>query len=166
MRSPGRVCRGLLAVLAAWLCLAPPVGAAPDLRLFVADSPRPGILNGCELYFFARTDGNPWKPVAGPLRLTWPGGGTTLQSREPGEVPAARLGDQCFRLELDGEILIGGALVSAHSARLLDFPVLLVQGGRDDGPVALELRPRLVAPGWPVEEIPPRWLQTLRAHGE
>lgn len=138
--------------LAAWLlaCMASGMvhaQALPGLALYLADPPRPGILTGCELYFFARTGGQPWHRVTRPVRLEWEGGGVDLNQGAEGGAEHDLLREHCFRLELDGRILAGGAIISPHSARYLTFPVLLEQRHPADGTPVLTLRPHWIASG-------------------
>lgn len=119
--------------------------ASPGLALYLADAPRPGILTGCQLFYFARTASQPWRQVTQPLRLDWEGGGIQLNA-ESAASPAP-LREHCFRIELDGQILAGGAVISPHSARYLDFPVLLEHPGEDGQPPTLRLLPSWTAGG-------------------
>ncbi|NTV95741.1 MAG: hypothetical protein HGA75_10030 [Thiobacillus sp.] len=138
--------------LAAWwlACLASGLvhaQATPGLALYLADPPRPGILSGCELFFFARTEGQPWHRVTRPVRLEWEGGGAALNAGEANGGKPDMLREHCFRLELDGRILTGGAVISSHSARYLAFPVLLEPPLPDGGIPVLTLRPHWTADG-------------------
>ena len=131
----------------AGLLLAMPAHAEPRLTLYLADSPRPGILTGCEMYFFARTEGQPWRQVAQPIRLEWAGGGVDLNvGAQPGGKEDKRQ-EHCFRLDLDGKILTGGAVISSNSARRLDFPVLVESIAHEAKTPVLTLHPR-----WPTKE--------------
>lgn len=139
--------------LATWLlaCLASGMvhaQALPGLALYLADPPRPGILTGCELFFFAKTTGQPWHRVTQPLRLEWEGGGVSLNEGADDDAKPDMLREHCFRLELDGRILAGGAIISPHSARYLTFPVLLEQHRPADDIPALTLRPNWTASGY------------------
>lgn len=138
--------------LVAWMlpCLASGMvhaQALPGLALYLADPPRPGILTGCELFFFAKTAGQPWHRATQPLRLEWEGGGVSLNEGAEGDAKPGMLREHCFRLELDGRILAGGAIISPHSARYLTFPVLLEQFQPADDIPALILRPSWTASG-------------------
>lgn len=131
-------------LMGGWPLLAP---AAPGLTLSVASPPRPGILTGCELFFFAHTEGQPWRPVTRPLRLAWDGGGVDLNVGAAPEPSTNPLREHCFRLELDGQLLTGGAVLSPHSARRLNFPVLVEDPGRDGRPPRLRLLPNWTVAG-------------------
>ncbi len=128
--------------LALSIAMGTKVHAEPVLELFVANAPRPGIVEGCEMFFFAKTAIDPWKKVTEKVRLNWRGGGVMLN---PGASPhKERLREQCFKLVLDGEILAGGALISEQSARRLDFSVLVESSKRLGGATVVSYKER-----WP-----------------
>jgi hypothetical protein len=143
----GRRC--MLAIICLHFFAVAPVSAyaGSSLELYVAAMPRPGIAQGCEMYFFAKTAGDPWKKVTAPVQLNWRGGGVLLN---PEASPVEySIKEQCFRLVLDGRILVGGAVISEHSARRLDFHVLAESSKKAGGPPVLMLQER-----WPVKATP------------
>lgn len=136
---------------------------AKRIQLEVAPSPRPGILEGCELYFFAQTANSAWKQSTQGVDLRWQGGRVhllgILESHESRKVPLA---GQCFRLVIDGEILTGGAVIDAGQKRALPFPVIVIQEQEDErGKVTGKLQPR-----WPTQlnqERPWKAIEKLNA---
>ncbi len=148
----------LAGILSALACPAS-AQTSPGLRLLIARPQVPWQLQDCQ------PRGNrpelSWRKVDGPLQISWSGGQTLL---DPGtgkdalpDMPA-HLADGCFRLELDGQPLLEGALVSRYSARMLKFPVLLL-GILPGTPVQeLFLEPRL--PARPHDTTP--WEAALR----
>ncbi len=105
----------MLAALVLW---GLPAGADSGLTLYLAEPPEPGRLELCE-----RPVVENWVRFSGPLQLHW---GNRSVALNPGAEPyAGSLQTHCFRLDLDGKPLVWGASVSRHSARFLNFPVLL-----------------------------------------
>ncbi len=141
-------------MLAATALLAGNARADAGLALYLAEPSRPGRLEDCEAVAFW-SEPVAWRRVDWLLRLRWRGGATWLN---PGTTqPAGELRERCFRLDLDGRTLARGASVSRHSARWLNFPVLLpTEGSRGDAPEAL-LKQSLI--GEPAGLAP--WLPAL-----
>lgn len=154
----------LVAALGVAACAGPPLPTASQenpqasaLTLFVSPTPRPGIVEGCELYFFAKTETSMWRAVTEPVRLQWPGGGTILGTGQAARSTSISvLQDHCFRLELDGRVLTGGAILSQHSARIIRFPVLALQQ-TDGAPPVLQLHAQ-----WPPESLADQSLKAVR----
>lgn len=105
-------------LLAALLFGALPALAEPGLTLYLAEPTRLGRLEDCE-----RPAEADWVRHGGPLKLHW--GNRHVELNTGAEPAAVALSEHCFRLDLDGRPLVWGASVSRHSARYLDFPVLL-----------------------------------------
>ncbi len=133
--------------------------ADAGLSLYLAEPARPGRLEDCEAVANL-PEPAAWRRVDGPLRLRWQGGETWLNPGwlNPGaSQPLGELREHCFRLDLDGRTLARGASVSRHSARGLNFPVLLITEGRHgDAPEAV-LKQSLI--GEPAGLAP--WLPAL-----
>lgn len=128
--------------------------AGIGLSLYLAEPSRPGRLEDCEAVAY-RPEPVAWRRVDGLLRLRWQGGETWLNPDTT--QPAGELREHCFRLDLDGRTLARGASVSRHSARWLNFPVLLLtEGSRSDAPEAV-LKQSLI--GEPAGHPP--WLPAL-----
>lgn len=123
----------------ALLLAAVPAWADSGLALYLAGPSRPGRLEDCERALHALAPES-WSRVTWPLRLRWQGGATELNPEA--RQPAGELREYCFRLDLDGNTLVWGAVVSRYSARYLNFPVLLSDA--DKGAREVLLKPSLV----------------------
>ena len=139
--------------------LASPLRAEPALTLHIMSPARPGQLTECPQQATAGAAAA-WTRVTARATLVWSGGGVTLNPQAGPATSDARLAEHCFRLDLDGQPLVFGAIVSRHSARRLAFPVLL-EAARTSPPAELTLSPSL--PSTAASGTPPPWLQRLQA---
>ncbi len=112
-----RARRDAMLLAALWFC-ALPAGADTGLSLYLAEPSEPGRLELCE-----RPAVENWVRYSGPLQLHWTNRSVELNAGA--EPTTGTLPEHCFRLDLDGRPLVWGASVSRHSARFLNFPVLL-----------------------------------------
>lgn len=81
----------------------------------------------------------PWAaPLAAAAQVQWQGGQFLLPATPGAGADPTPVSDRCFALEVDGKLVVSGAVLSRHSARLLRFPVLTLMS--DPGqPLAFQL---------------------------
>lgn len=136
--------------------------AQEGLSLHIADAPRPGIVEGCEMLPAASMRPDPWRLFPAAVQINWQGGGTLLNPQTRLDVQGRSLQERCFRLDLDGRPLVGGAVVARRSARLLRFPVLLVEDDVAGRPPLLTLQAELGGGPATPSAVPARWLGALQ----
>lgn len=148
MPSRIRPLRHLLLALSALGAMS--AEAAPRLELDVALPPEPGRLEQCMA-------ASAWRPHPGSLCLrVYSHGGCGDNPAQTQATPPLH-SEQCFRLRLDGEVLVQGAVIKAESARLLRIPVLVI--GRGQAAAVVQLFNT-----WPdVQSAMPAWLPRLLA---
>ena len=66
------------------------------------------------------------RPLTSEAVVSWQGGQVRLRGTAEVEDQERDLWDRCFALTVDGHVVISGAILVPHSARVLRFPVLQV----------------------------------------
>ena len=149
--------------------------APPTWSVWIHHPFRPGVLSMCkDAYlkpsFLRDAQPDPADPLKARVldeaaQIRWSGGtlsqagapGTTPnpQLRSPAEPGWRLLTDACFTLFREGQPVVSGAVVHTFSARLLEFPVLVVNRTEPGAPLSMTLLPRF--PGDVREPVPPEW---------
>ena len=143
-------------------------------RLLVFHAFRPGVLSLCaNAHQWPDFERLAMPDAADPLKarwlieaasIQWPGGRFSQNASQPAadDAPAKPrlLTDACFTLIVNGKPVMSGAVVSSYSARRFDFPALIVDGARVEGPLQLTLAPRFPAPAGAT--VPAGWGELLR----
>ncbi len=138
--------------LAAWMPLAVQAGEA---QLWIVQPAAAGALSDCPDH--AATAVYAKSPQAHLLSsaavVRWRGGQVQLRGSGAALAPKRDLWDKCFALVVDGRVIVSGATLVPHSARLLRFPVLQVVTWRgDEDSLEFELTPAFPAHKSPVSE--------------
>ena len=84
--------------------------------------------------------------LTSPALVRWQGGQVRLRGEGKDLGQARDLWDKCFALAVDGRVIVSGATLVPHSARLLRFPVLQILSWRSrDESLEFELTPSFPA---------------------
>lgn len=140
-------------------------------KILVFHAFRPGILSMCrDVHRWPDFERLALPDPKDPLRARWLTEAASIRwsggsFAKGGDAPQKEklLTDACFALYVDNVPVLSGAIVPSFSARLLEFPTLVVErpapGAAPDGPLALTL-----APGFPAEPrqpVSPEWRALL-----
>ena len=144
------------------LALALPVMAqASEARLWIVTPAPAGKLSDCPeratAAVLARSPDA--RLVTSDASVRWEGGRFPLRGETASQEDPMRMWDNCFALEAEGRVIVAGATLTPHSARLLRFPVLQVLTRRQGEPLEFEL-----TPAFPADKstIPPQaWRESL-----
>ncbi len=116
-------------VVVTLLALLPPFAAqAAETRLWIVKPAPAGNLSDCpERAANAVQAGSAdARPLTSEAVVSWQGGQVRLRGTAEVEDQERDLWDRCFALTVDGHVVISGAILVPHSARVLRFPVLQV----------------------------------------
>ncbi|OAN51513.1 hypothetical protein A6A05_01230 [Magnetospirillum moscoviense] len=136
-----------LAIVGAVL-LSPQAARASEARLWIVPPSSPASLSDCPAH--AATALGAHSTAARRLTsravVRWRDGQVALGTDDDATGSKAGLWDQCFALEVDGRVIVSGAILLPHSARLLRVPVLALRSWRDgDSRLEFDLIPAFPA---------------------
>lgn len=128
--------------------LAPLAAQAGESQLWIVTPAARGALSDCPER--AATAVNAKSAEAHLLTseavVRWQGGRIRLSGEGVTPEQKRDVSDKCFALTVDGRVIVSGATLVPHSARLLRFPVLQVLSWRDrDEGLEFELTPTFPA---------------------
>lgn len=141
-------------------------------KILVFHAFRPGILSMCrEAHHWPDFGRLALPDPKDPLRARWLTEAASIRwsggsFSKGGDAPQKEqlLTDACFTLYVDDVPVLSGAIVSSFSARLLEFPTLVVErpapGAAPDGPLTLTLAPGF--PTQPLQPTSPEWSAVLK----